>query len=796
MAVSGAVRAGRAFVELFVDDSRFIRGLRRASGRLKAFGAGLRTVGFGMAKAAAGVLIPLGYAGKAFADFEQQMANVATMLDEPEKHMPRLRHAVREMSVEFGESTEALAGGLYDILSASVPAEKAIDVLRASVKAAKAGMTDTKTAADALTTILNSYGLSGEKAADVSDLLFAVVKRGKTTFAELAPSIGMVASTAASAGVSLEELGAMIATLTRNGVRTENAITAVNRTIATFLKSTDESQAYARELGFELNTTTLQAEGLFGVFQRISKLPPEAIAKLFPNIRALRGVIPALKNLRGFENDLGIMTKRAGLTEKAYRKMTDTITHKFNQMKQAVARALSDIGEAFKPVFTDIFQTIRDALKKVGEWIAANEEMVLRAAKVAAAVGAIGAALIALGAVIKIVGIALGAFIGLLKLATIAIKGVGAALIFLAKNPIVLLGAAIAAIVAAFLPWKRMMGSLCSAISGLMPKVRSLTSGIREAADAAKNATGEINKMTSSMTGKELSRRRHALRQELALQQKRNQQAKKAIMLVSKELEPTLWRRQWRYFHESYVEIDRLEKKLAALPKPKFFAIPSLAQMVGGVRAAPGRAIGVMQRAIGSYAKKNAELFRQLRRLEAEGIAEPMKREIALTRLNYEEQIRRAKKAGLDVSLVEKAREMKIAQIRKRYADEANAERLRGEKDLAYNIARLRIEATKTGIQRELALLDLERRRELEQARELGMKTALIEKKYELRRKLVAQPQITTMVRGVFNLSRLQSLQASSFGFEKRIAMATEKTEEHTRKLLKAAGAAALIFAR
>jgi hypothetical protein len=33
----GAIRAGRAFVELFADDSKLVRGLRRASAKPKAF---------------------------------------------------------------------------------------------------------------------------------------------------------------------------------------------------------------------------------------------------------------------------------------------------------------------------------------------------------------------------------------------------------------------------------------------------------------------------------------------------------------------------------------------------------------------------------------------------------------------------------------------------------------------------------------------------------------------------------------------------------------------------------------
>lgn len=226
MPQTGAIRAGRAFVELFADDSKLVRGLKRAQAKLKRFGDSVRSMGMDLLKVGTVMATPFVAGAKVFADFDRQMANVSTMLDEPEKHMARFSKSVRDMSVEFGESTDALAGGLYDILSASISPEKAMNVLTVAVKAAKGGLTDTKTAADAITTVLNAYGLSAEHAGTVSDLLFSVVKRGKTTFAELAPNIGEVASIAASAGVALEEVGATLSVLTRNGVRTTEAVTA------------------------------------------------------------------------------------------------------------------------------------------------------------------------------------------------------------------------------------------------------------------------------------------------------------------------------------------------------------------------------------------------------------------------------------------------------------------------------------------------------------------------------------------------------------------------------------------
>lgn len=391
------IRAGAAYVELYANDSKLVRGLRSAQRRLRAFSAATREIGVGMLKLSAVFAAPFVAGVKVFADFEQQMANVSTMLEDPTMHMETFRREIRRMSVEFGESTETLAKGLYDILSASVPAEQALSVLAVSAKAAKAGLTDTGTAADAITTVLNSYGLAADRAADVSDLLFSVVKRGKTTFAELAPNIGKVASVASTAGLSLEELGATIAVLTRSGVKTERAMTAVAAIISTFLKPSAEGAEAARELGFELNAATLQSEGLRGVLERMASLPADALAEIFPNVEALRGILPALKNLEGFGEDIDAMRGRAGATEAAYAKMTATLAHFFAQLKQSALGVLSVIGEAIAEPVAKAAAAVRKYVGFIRKWIENNKALVVTALKVIGVIALVGAALVAVG---------------------------------------------------------------------------------------------------------------------------------------------------------------------------------------------------------------------------------------------------------------------------------------------------------------------------------------------------------------------------------------------------------------
>jgi hypothetical protein len=73
MATASGIRAGRAFVELFADDSKLVRGLNAAKKRLQAFGSSVRAIGARMFAAGAVVAGPLSLAVKAASDMEETM---------------------------------------------------------------------------------------------------------------------------------------------------------------------------------------------------------------------------------------------------------------------------------------------------------------------------------------------------------------------------------------------------------------------------------------------------------------------------------------------------------------------------------------------------------------------------------------------------------------------------------------------------------------------------------------------------------------------------------------------------
>jgi len=398
------VRAGGAYVELTLRD-KVTTGMHAVERKLARFSARMNNVANRMLATGAMFATPFIAATVAYAGFEKQMAEVSTMLDKPERHMQRFSDAVLDMSREFGDSTESVARGLYDILSAAIAPADALAVLSVSAKAAVGGLTDTATAVDAITTILNSFGMEASEANDVADVLFTTVKRGKLQFNDLAQFIGKTTSFAALAGIELAELGAMLATTTRAGLQPEIAVTATRQFIGSIIRPTKESaKLFAKIFGKEMNTRILKTwGGVLGFLKRISKLDTETQAKLFPNVRAAAAALTLTANTEGFEQDLGYMMNRAGAAEEAFKKMAETASFQWNQLKQSVVSVFTTIGEAIEPMVTKVMKGINVVLEAILPWIKANGALFI------SLVGIVGG-LLTVGVAIKGLTFALSGF--------------------------------------------------------------------------------------------------------------------------------------------------------------------------------------------------------------------------------------------------------------------------------------------------------------------------------------------------------------------------------------------------
>jgi len=399
---------------LAMDSTKFKQGIASAQTSSTKLAQNLGAIGKRMTMMVSLPLAAMGVAVTKMAmDFETKMTNVFTLMDEATIHSRDWKQEVLDLSKKVGQSTDVLSKGLYDIVSAGIDAGKAMDVLEVASKAATAGVSDTATAVKGITTVLNAYGLAAEDAEYVSDILFTTIRYGVTTFDELSPAIGKVVGVAATANVSFKEVGAALAVMTKAGLSTDMATTALKQTIMAFLKPTDDAVEAAAELGINLSAVELSTKGLGGALSEISEalnisvdemialgeagvsdtvmldmlavksgLTAEKIAEIFPNIRALLGAMVLLKD-EDFAEELEHQENAAGATSEAFSKMAETTKFQFDLALSSLKATGIEIGTKLLPLATRLFKSVGDLADGWGELGDSSQNAILQMAGIA-----------------------------------------------------------------------------------------------------------------------------------------------------------------------------------------------------------------------------------------------------------------------------------------------------------------------------------------------------------------------------------------------------------------------------
>ena len=316
----------------------------------------VESAGRGMMAFGAAGMAGFALATKASVDFEAAMRNVNSIAQQTEGQFARTSASVLAMSRDLPQTAVDLARGMYDIESSGFHGAEALSVLRASAEAAAAGLTETRTAARSITAVMNAYGPAVGNASYVSDVLFQTVNVGVVTFEELASNMGQFIGLAAQAGVSIEEVGAAFATMTRAGLPAAQASTSLARTISSFVKPSEAMTAAVNQLGYESAYAMLQQKGLHGAVTELHAAAGGSVptlARMFNEIRALRGVLA----LTARENELyaEVMTdfsdkqRIAGATSKALAQQEKSTAHQLALLRNAVTELGISITSGLLP---------------------------------------------------------------------------------------------------------------------------------------------------------------------------------------------------------------------------------------------------------------------------------------------------------------------------------------------------------------------------------------------------------------------------------------------------------------
>ncbi len=740
---TNSIRAGRAHVEVWADKSKLERDLNAASARLRAFGKAVGEIGKKIAM--------IGTAGVT--------AGLAAV-----KTFANMGDSLQKMSKRTGFSVEALSELSY---------------------VAKIGGTS------------------------IEDM--------ETGFRRMERSIYDAGRGLSTAKDALADLGLTYADLAG--------------------KSPDEQFAILAQRLSEVDDETKKAGIAMSLFGRNG-------TALFPMIE---GGAASIEKLRAEARDLGLTMSTEDANAAA--EFTDMLTKLWTSVKMGIFA----IGSALAPMLQQAARDIMDNVAAVRQWIGDNKELIVTVFKVAAGLAALGIALVVIGKVI-------GVFAGLVKVVSytiVAVKALGVAFTWLMAHPVVLTFTGIVAALVATVAVVKALTGHTSKLSDVMQNLRiegdkqratdelrmqrleqlaakeKLNNAEMDEArgliDALNGRYGDLGAVLDETTGKingvaEAHKNLAKAMKEAALAQIDAEIAEHYNNLkeLQKEQESIWFDRDAIEKISNRMEVER--QKIGALAKRRNAieggdknAVTGDAESEDAKLAAKIAAEKRAAEEVRKVGESEAEWKRRLHIMELEEISDKYEREKALINERYDYEIQKAKEANAtkqQLDDMEKARQLELREIDKqRYYDELQRQReaddhreQEAQRARDANLSRqqtieeLKLRQQYEGLELEKKLLELQERRELEEAEKAGERLDLIKQEYELRQKLLeasdqaGRKSQTTVAAGTFNAATIQSLQGYH-SEEKRIANATEKIAENTGKLLQEAREAKLVFA-
>lgn len=295
---------------------------------------------------------------KAQFEYIKSLANVNTLLDMTNKEMENLDTTIQSMSVNFAIQKKELSSGVYQALSAgAVDLSEALNIVSKSAVLSKAGLIENAQAVDIITTAMNAYGKETVTAGHAADVYFQIIKKGKITGEELAGTIGQSITLFARANLGIEDLGAGVATLTKVGVKASEATTQLNAVVNAFIKPSKAMTQALNEANIASGSALLKQRGLAGAMKFLQDRTGgsnEELAKLLPNIRAMRGAMALSSEDGAVLNDvLADFANVSGVAQKAMDKQTNGFAKNAFTMEQAIVALQNlamQIGKRVLPV--------------------------------------------------------------------------------------------------------------------------------------------------------------------------------------------------------------------------------------------------------------------------------------------------------------------------------------------------------------------------------------------------------------------------------------------------------------
>ena len=320
---------------------------------------------------------------RVFGELGDSVAKASTLFGEVIVDTNNLTTQIRKLSNESGLAATTIGASLYQALSAGVDVTSQMGVsmvfLKSSSKLARAGFTDMSTAVEATIKTINAYGLEMDQVERIQKILMQTQNKGITTVGELGGYLAQVTPVAAQFGVTFENVGASMSTLTSQGVRTRIAVTQLSALFLELGKAGTEGakalDVAARNAGFttgnfaELMKSGMSLGEVLNILSDEAKASGKTLMDVFSSAEAGKAAVAMTGKMADrMASNFQSMSTEADLLQEGYDKVMKTMAVKTEILGTKIQNLKGLVGEVLSPSVILITGYMDD-------WVTANSKL-------------------------------------------------------------------------------------------------------------------------------------------------------------------------------------------------------------------------------------------------------------------------------------------------------------------------------------------------------------------------------------------------------------------------------------
>ena len=320
----------------------------------------------GTAAALGGAVI----ATKTYMEFEQALANTASVASATAEELKLLENAAREMGKTTAFSASQAANAMYFLGSAGYDTTQIINSLNGVMLLAGATQSDLAYTSESVVATLNMFNMNASESTRVSNVYAAAIANSQATMEKLTDSMRYIGPVANALGWTFEETTASLGALYNMGFRGEQAGTILRGAIVKTIIPTTEATEILKKYGLtmkDIDPTVLSLSEQMDVLRDANLSVAETLAifqqRAGPGMLAIiNGDKEAISKLEEKITDMDAATKM-------YNTQLDTLKGTLTILKSALEEVGIVIGGKLSPHIREAANNFKASIPTIMEYL-------------------------------------------------------------------------------------------------------------------------------------------------------------------------------------------------------------------------------------------------------------------------------------------------------------------------------------------------------------------------------------------------------------------------------------------